>query len=141
MSEQGGRRLMEGNPKILGALDVLLLCLQVAAFLSSLDALERYSCVRGNYAVYLLNPFSCLSPVCDCFRADLCPGSDLRFIWWGSTALLVSATLSCLFSPAVLTDHGEGDFWGTHQSPWLVCTQVKGEDACEICDKSLQLGY
>lgn len=93
MSEQGGRRLWltESNPKILGALDVLLLCLQVAAFLNSLDALERYSCVRGNYAVYLLNPFSCLSPVCDCFRVDLCPGSDLRVIWWGSATVLVSA--------------------------------------------------
>lgn len=81
---------MESNLKLLGTLDVLLLCLQAAAFPRLLDILERYPCVRRNYAVFLLNPFSCLSPVCDCFRADLFPGSDLFAVRWGSTTLLLS---------------------------------------------------
>lgn len=135
---------MEGNPKFPGALDVLLLCPQSAAFPSSLDVLERCSCARRNQAVFLFNLFSCLSPMRDCFRAELFPGSEFLVccvVRLHHTACINGepVALSCLSSPTALADPGEGDLWGTHQSLWLVCVQVKREGACETCSRSLQL--
>lgn len=90
MHEQGSKTLwlMNGNPGPPVALEVSLLYLRAATFLDSLDALEMYSHARRNYAVALLNPSSCLSPVCDCFSVDLFPGSGLCAIWCASTTLV-----------------------------------------------------
>lgn len=90
MREQGSRRLwlMEGNPELPVALEVSLLCLQVATSPDSSDALEMYSCARRNYAVPLLNPSSCLSLACDRFSVDLSPGSGLCVIWRASDTFL-----------------------------------------------------
>lgn len=79
---------MDGSPGPPVALKVSLLYLRAAAFPDSLDALEMYSHARRNYAVALLNPSSCLSPVCDCFSVDLFPGSGLCAIWRASPHFL-----------------------------------------------------
>lgn len=165
MCEQESRRLwlVEGNPVLFVALEMSLLCLEVATFPDSLDALEMCLCARRNYAVPLLNPSSCLSLVCDRFSVDLFPGSGLCAIWCASTTLLAlkayHPTHQLPFQsrctrwswrrwllretpePTVLTVPGEGGFWGTHWSLWPVCIQVKGESACEIPDESPELCF
>lgn len=77
---------MEGSPELLVALELSLLCLQVATFPDSLGALEMYSCARRNYALPLLNPSFSLSLVCDRFSVDLFPGGGSC----ASTTLLAS---------------------------------------------------
>lgn len=142
MLEQGSGSLwlIDDNPEPPVALEVSLLCLQVVTFPDSLRALEMYLCARRNYAVPLLKPCSCLSPVCDHFSVDSFPGGGFCALRCASTTLLASTESPPPRFRSLCTHWlWRKQLLGRHRRLRLVYIQVKGEGACEIHGECLQL--